>query len=172
VPTPADSQQPPTSKMIRTVTHTVEFADKAGEEAIKITDKSNNRITLDKNGILIVDAKQNKITTDDSGVKIEDKNSNIVTADSSGVKIEDKNGNVITMASGSVTIKSSSILIGDGASEPLVLGNRLQSALNNWINGTFATHMHTGNLGAPTTPPLPGAPLVLTPALSPTNKVK
>jgi hypothetical protein len=32
--------------------------------------------------------------------------------------------------------------------------------------------MHTGNLGAPTSPPLPGAPLVLDPALSLTNKVK
>ena len=86
--------------------------------------------------------------------------------------IEDKNGNVITMDSSSVTIKSSSINVGDGASEPLVLGNQLKTALETWINGTFMTHMHTGNLGAPTTPPLPGAPLVLDPALSLTNKVK
>ncbi len=76
------------------------------------------------------------------------------------------------MDSSSITIKSSSIKVGENASEPLVLGNQLKTALDNWINSTFGTHMHTGNLGAPTTPPLPGAPLVLDPALSQTNKVE
>ena len=172
MPQPANAQPPPTSKVIRTVAHRVEFADKAGEEAIKITDKSENSVVLDKNGIHVLDTNQNEVTADASGIKIEDKNGNAVIADASGIRIEDKNGNVITMAAGSVTIKSSSISIGEGAHEPLVLGNELQRALMTWVNGTFATHMHTGNLGAPTTPPLPGAPLVLAPALSPTNKVK
>ncbi|HKQ05856.1 MAG TPA: phage baseplate assembly protein V [Blastocatellia bacterium] len=156
VPSPAKDQSPPTSKIIKTLNHTIELADESGSEAIKITDAANS----------------NTVVIDKDGMKLEDANSNKVTLDDSGIKIEDKNGNLITMDSSSVTIKSSQIKIGDGATEPLVLGNQLVTALNNWVTNVFALHMHTGNLGAPTTPPVPGAPLMLTPALSQTNMVK
>lgn len=151
-------QNPPTRKIIKTLKgHTIQLEDADGEEMVLLVEAVNGQVmTLNQDGIKITDGK----------------NGNTVTLDSSGIVIEDKNGNVITMDSSSVTIKSSSIKVGDGASEPLVLGNQLKTALNNWINSTYMTHMHTGNLGAPTTPPLPGAPLVLDPALSLTNKVK
>ena len=156
LPKPGDEQSPPTSKIMKTLKHTIELADEDGNEAIKITDAANsNRVVIDSNGFAL-----------------EDSNGNKITLDSNGIKIEDKNSNVIIMDSSSVTIKSNSIKIGENASEPLVLGNQLKMALDNWINMVFATHMHTGNLGAPTTPPLPGAPLMIDPALSPTNTVK
>ena len=156
LPKPGDEQSPPTSKIMKTLKHTIELADEDGNEAIKITDVVNsNRVVIDSNGFAL-----------------EDSNGNKITLDSNGIKIEDKNSNVIIMDSSSVTIKSNSIKIGENASEPLVLGNQLKMALDNWINMVFATHMHTGNLGAPTTPPLPGAPLMIDPALSPTNTVK
>ncbi len=151
-------QDPLTRKIIKTKQgHTIQLEDKDGEEMVLIVEAVNGQV----------------IRMDQAGIEIDDgSNGNNVLLDGNGITVEDKNGNVITMDSSSVTIKSSSIKIGDGASEPLVLGNQLKMALDNWINTTFMTHMHTGNLGAPTTPPVPGAPLVLDPALSPTNTVK
>ena len=151
-------QDPPTRKIIKTKKgHTIQLEDADGEEMVTILEATNGQvITMNQDGIQIVDGA----------------NGNTILLDSNGIKAEDKNGNVITMDSSSVTINGSSIKIGDSATEPLVLGNQLKMALDNWINMTFASHMHTGNLGAPTTPPVPGAPLILDPALSPTNTVK
>lgn len=151
-------QDPPTRKIIKTLKgHTIQLEDADGDEMVLLVEAVNGQVvTLNKDGIKITDGS----------------NGNTVTLDSSGIVIEDKNGNVITMDSSSVTVKSSSVKIGDGASEPLVLGNQLKAALDTWMNSTYAVHMHTGNLGAPTSPPLPGAPLLLDPALSLTNKVK
>jgi uncharacterized protein involved in type VI secretion and phage assembly len=153
-----DVQSPPTRKIIKTLRgHTLQLEDADGDEMVLLVEAVNGQVvTLNADGIRIADGK----------------NGNTLTLDASGIVIEDKNGNVITMDGSSVTIKSSSINVGDGASEPLVLGNQLKTALETWVNGTYMTHMHTGNLGAPTTPPLPGAPLLLDPALSLTNKVK
>ncbi len=149
---------PPTRKIIKTLKgHTIQLEDADGEEMVLLVEAENGQVfTMNQDGIKITDGK----------------NGNTVTLDSSGIVIEDKNGNVITMDASTVTIKSSSIKVGENASEPLVLGNQLKTALETWINGTFSTHMHTGNMGAPTTPPLPGAPLVMDPALSLTNKVE
>ncbi len=150
-------QDPVTRKIIKTKKgHTIQMEDKDGEESVQIVEATNGNV----------------VTMNGDGTKITDANGNEITMDAQGVICKDKNGNEIVMDSSSVTIKGSAIKIGDNATEPLILGNQLNSALMQWINGTFATHMHTGNLGAPTTPPLPGAPLVLTPALSLTNTVK
>jgi uncharacterized protein involved in type VI secretion and phage assembly len=55
VPKPADTQEPPTSKIIKTVKgHTIEISDADEKEFIKIIDGVNgNAITLDKNGVTI-----------------------------------------------------------------------------------------------------------------------
>ena len=151
-------QDPPTRKIIKTRQgHSIQFEDADGEEMVTICEAVNGQV----------------ITMNQSGIEVTDgANGNRILLDSNGIIVEDKNGNIVTMDSSSVTIQGSAIKIGDNATEPLVLGNQLKMALDNWINMTFATHMHTGNLGAPTTPPVPGAPLVLDPALSPTNTVK
>lgn len=150
-------QDPPTRKIIKTKKgHTIQFEDADGEEMITIFEATNSHVvTMNKDGIKITDGAGNEIKMDGQGLICKDKNDNAITMDSSGT-----------------TIKSNQIKIGENATEPLVLGNQLKTALNNWVNTVFATHMHTGNLGAPTTPPLPGAPLLLDLALSPTNKVK
>ena len=151
-------QNPPTRKIFKTLKgHTIQLEDADGDEMVIVIEATNaNVIKMDKDGITITDGA----------------NSNNILLDSSGITVEDKNGNVITMDSSGVTVNASEIKIGDGASEPLVLGNQLKTAIDQWMNATFMTHMHTGNLGAPTSPPLPGAPLILDPALSLTNKVK
>ena len=153
VPPPADGQSPPTSKIIATAKHTIEFADDDDAAAIYITDGANN----------------NTVTLDDNGVVVEDTNGNTITMDSNGVVVEDANGNKVTMDSQGITLKAAQIKVGDGASsEKLVLGTTLAQMLLK-LQTAFMTHMHTGNLGAPTTPPTPldpNLPLVWTQALS------
>jgi hypothetical protein len=125
VPDPASSQSPPTSKIIKTANHTIEFADGQGSEGITITDA---------------------------------KNKNKVTIDNKGIAIQDNFGNQITLESGGVTIQSKKIKLGSSAeSEKLVLGTTLNTILSEWF-AQLAQHQHIGNLGAPTSPPMP--PLV------------
>ncbi len=150
-------QNPPTRKIIKTLKgHTIQLEDADGDEMLMLLEATNgNVVVLNKDGIKITDAKQN-----------------IVTMDDNGIKVEDKNGNVVTMEAAGVTIKSTAINIGDSATDPLVLGQKLSLALTNWYTA-FAAHTHVGNLGAPTSPPTPPvAPIDISSALSPTNKVK
>jgi uncharacterized protein involved in type VI secretion and phage assembly len=150
-------QDPPTRKIIKTLKGTtIQLEDAGGAEMLMLWEQTN----------------ENLVVLNSDGIKIKDGKGNTVTMDNSGVKVEDKNGNVITMESAGVTIKSTAINIGDQASEPLVMGNKLMSALSNWYTA-FSTHTHIGNMGAPTSPPTPPvAPIDISMALSPTNKVK
>jgi hypothetical protein len=71
VPQPGGDQSPPTSKIIKTINHTIELADAEGGEAIKITDKKNsNTVTIDSSGIAMEDKSGNKITMASGGVTI------------------------------------------------------------------------------------------------------
>jgi len=136
VPPPANNQAPPTSKIIATPNHTIEFADKNGAEAITITDSANkNVVILDKNGI-----------------SIQDQNHNQITLTSSGIDIKDANGNEIALDPSGTTINSPEIKLGKAASEPMVLGNMLNSLLTPFFT-LIATHVHpTAAPGAPTGP--------------------
>jgi uncharacterized protein involved in type VI secretion and phage assembly len=170
-------QDPPTRKIIKTRKgHTIQFEDADNDEMILVKEGTNGHvIVMNKDGISITDgANGHVITLDNTGITISDgvNSGNKISMDNNGVKCEDDNKNAIVLESSGITIKSNQIKVGDGASEPLVLGNQLNSALMQWVNSVYAVHMHTGNLGAPTTPPLPGAPLNLTAALSKTNTVK
>jgi len=170
-------QDPPTRKIIKTKKgHTVQFEDADNDEMVLIKEAVNGHvISMNKDGIKVTDGKNgHTITLDNSGITITDgvNSGNRISMDSNGLKAEDKNSNAVVLESAGVTVKGSQIKIGDGASEPLVLGNQLNTALMQWINSVYAVHMHTGNLGAPTTPPVPGAPLNLASAMSQTNTVK
>jgi uncharacterized protein involved in type VI secretion and phage assembly len=71
-PEPGNDQAPPTSKIIKTKNHTIELADADGTEAIKITDgKNQNKVTLDKKGILVQDQNGNQIKLESSGITID-----------------------------------------------------------------------------------------------------
>lgn len=63
-------------------------------------------------------------------------------------------------------IEATKIRLGDGATEPLVLGTQLQTYLNTTLKGMIDAHIHTGNLGAPTSPPLSPTPTLPGAALS------
>jgi len=91
VPSPANSQSPPTRKIIRTLKgNSIEMEDKNGQEVfiIKYNDGSKtNSVTMDKNGIRIVDANQNQITLDPNGTVIQDKSNNRIEMTASAINI-------------------------------------------------------------------------------------
>lgn len=89
VPPPGDSQSPPTSKIIKTLKHTIELADEDGSEAITVTDTTNkNKVTMDQNGITVEDQNnKNKIELSSSGIKIQ-ADKDIELKASGGVKVQ------------------------------------------------------------------------------------
>lgn len=151
-------QDPPTCKIIKTSKgHTLQLEDADGHEsALLYNATADLLLVMDGDGVRVTDGKRkHKVTLNDQGVTVTDGvNSNTLVMDSSGITVSGPGGAVVIAASG-VSIG------GADATEPLVLGAKLLTALN--------THTHTGNLGAPTSPPVvPFAPTVL----SAKNKVK
>lgn len=123
---------------------------KAPTESQKVIRTASGHVMeLDDDGakIVLIDKHQNTITLNDNGITITDKSSNQVVMNAEGVKVVDAHNNEIILAAGGVTVKSQAIKLGsDAAAEPLVLGNQFLTLFN--------THMHIGNLGAPTSPPV------------------
>ncbi|GAA2623998.1 phage baseplate assembly protein V [Paractinoplanes durhamensis] len=173
-PKPADKtgkpagevQDPPTCRVLRTGKgHTVQFEEADSNEAITIVDGANHHvIRLDKTGITITDGvNAHQVVLDKDGIAIGDgKNKHKVVLDQTGVKIAEKDGTAIEVTNGGISI-------GTGATEKLVLGSALKTAVDTFIN-SLNTHTHTGNLGAPTSPP--AVPLSLEVPLSDKHKVK
>jgi uncharacterized protein involved in type VI secretion and phage assembly len=156
VPAPAGSQSPPTSKIIATKKHIVEFADADNQEAIKITDTTNN----------------NTVVLDSNGIAIKDQNGNEIVLAQSGIDIKDQNGNEVGLTSGGTTLTSSAIKLGQAAAQSMVLGTMLKSVLDPFFQ-QLAAHTHpTAAPGppSPATPPL--IPPILDGALSQKHKVE
>jgi uncharacterized protein involved in type VI secretion and phage assembly len=81
----------------------------------------------------------------------------------------DKDGITLQHGKGvTVTITDGAVKIGAGADESLVLGDSFSKAVKNFVQD-LNTHTHTGNLGAPTSPP--AVPLSLSVDLSGHHKV-
>ena len=128
---------------------------------------SGHKVVLDDDAgtVVVTDSNGNTITLDSAGTKLEDPNGNSVTLDSSGIKLADANGNELTMAAAGVTLKGATISVGDPATDNLVTYNMLNTALTQFAT-MVQSHTHIGNLGYPTSPPVPPPVLVLTPARS------
>ena len=96
-----------------------------GEQFFKWYDAAGNKVTFDQSGETLTVEHQ-------SGLKINvDGSANLVISD------------------------ATSIDLGADASEPLVMGNKLMNWLASQLKAAWAdVHVHTGNLGAPTSPPL------------------
>jgi hypothetical protein len=124
-PQPA-AQNPPDTRVIHTPSgHTIELWDKEGEEKILIKHKDASFIELDKDG----------------GVRVSDKN---------GAVVELK-GDTVRLTASKVIVAASKVELGDGASEPTVLGKTFAGM---W--STFITHTHATAVG-PSGPPVPPA---------------
>jgi uncharacterized protein involved in type VI secretion and phage assembly len=156
VPAPAASESPPTTKIIATKKHVVEFADADNQEAIKITDVTN----------------KNTVVLDSNGIAIKDQNGNQIVLAKSGIDIKDQNGNEIALTSDGTTVTSSVIKLGQAAAQSMVLGTMLKSLLDPFFK-LVAAHTHpTAALGPPSVPTPPLVPPVLDGALSQKHKVE
>ena len=62
------------------------------------------------------------------------------------VAVERETGEKIHLKDGTITVEGALIELGEGAIEPAVLGEKFMTLFNN--------HVHQGNLGAPTGPPV------------------
>jgi uncharacterized protein involved in type VI secretion and phage assembly len=119
----------------------------------------------DAGSITLEDTNGNSLVMDSAGIALADANGNAVTLDSAGIKLEDPSGNSVTLASAGVAIKGATIKVGDPPTDSLVGYSMLDTALTTFAT-MIQTHTHVGNLGAPTSPPVPPPTLSLTPARS------
>jgi uncharacterized protein involved in type VI secretion and phage assembly len=87
---------------------------------------------------------------DAKSITITDANGNVISMDGSDIKITA--GDATT-----ITIDGPAIALVDGASEPLVFGNKLSTFLNALVS-TFNSHMHPGQQAGPF-PVTPMAPV-------------
>ncbi len=157
---------PVTRRILKTTKgHTIQFEDADDEEMVVIHEAVNGHtVTLDADGIKLTDgANTNEIVMGADGVAVSDANGNTIEMTSSGITVTDANGNEIAMASGGIAV-------GSGATEHLVHGDMLQINVDVLLN-LLGTHMHLGNMGAPTGPPLT-APFSLTVPVSSKHTVE
>jgi uncharacterized protein involved in type VI secretion and phage assembly len=102
----SDIQDPPTSKIIKTVKgHTLQFEDADGAEMVLLVEGSQGHfLTMDQNGITMTDANGNTMQFTSDGATVTDANSNKVEMTSDGTTVTDANGNKIEMTSDGVAV--------------------------------------------------------------------
>jgi hypothetical protein len=126
-------QSPPTRKIFKTRKgHTIQFEDADGKEMLTIIEATHGHV----------------ITMDAEGIRIKDGAGQEMLLDGSGVTITDRSGNSIAMRSGGIRLGSGE------ATEPFVLGRQFLANVTSFLTALNA-HTHVGNLGAPTSPPVP-----------------
>jgi uncharacterized protein involved in type VI secretion and phage assembly len=126
-------QDPPTRKIIKTKAgHTIQFEDAADQEMITIIEYTHGHvITLDKSGITITEgSNKSKLSLTEDKAILQQGASSLIAIDSSGVKVGSESAN-----------------------EPMVLGNQLNTSIQNFLI-SLSTHTHVASsMGGPTTPP-------------------
>lgn len=128
--------------------HTILLDDNDGSEKIEVTTSGNSKITMDdpNKSITITTSGGLKITMDDTSNSITIQASKSVTVES----------NEATVKASTVAVNASSISLGEGASQPAVLGTNLVAYLNELIP-LLKSHIHPGTGGGP-------APVVTSPS--------
>jgi uncharacterized protein involved in type VI secretion and phage assembly len=142
-------QDPPTCKLIQTgLGHTLQFEDDSDGAAVTLVDGSHHHVVrLDGTGVTITHGNgKNQILIADDTVTIT------------------QDGTEILLSGGSVRIG------GQSATEAIVHGTTFAQNLATFVSTGFNTHTHTGNLGAPTSPPM--VPATVDVPLSTKHKVQ
>lgn len=145
----ADAQQPPTRKILKTLKgHTIQLEDADGEETVLVVEATNKHLlVMNKDGIRLKDgANGHEVLLNAEGITVTDgANGNKVLMEGGGVTVE----------AASVVVKSGNVTVGDGAmTEPFVLGQQFKLLFEPFFT-MIATHTHVGNLGMPTSTPIP-----------------
>lgn len=139
-----------------TAGHVMTFTDTSGSESFDLEHPASAKVGIDSNGtITLTDGSGGQIVLDADSTKltIEDANGNSAVLDGQGVTIADANGNQVQMAAAGVTltaqqltIDASQVMLGSGASEPVIKGQSFLSA--------YLMHTHPTAMG-PSGPPIP-----------------
>lgn len=143
--------------------HAIRLDDTSGSEKVEVMSKGGAKIEMDENGSVLItdkagskvylDAKNGQtIVEDAAGSSAIFASGEVTIASEFGAKIE-MGENVTIRAPGTITVnagvkavlKGPKVDIGAGALENSVLGDKMVAL--------FSSHMHTGNMGAPTSPP-------------------
>jgi uncharacterized protein involved in type VI secretion and phage assembly len=165
---PAEARlAPPTSRVIKTASgHTVEFADKDGEESILIRHKGNAFISIDKKGSVVVGNASGSVVylnSDQHEASVISEQGHRVVLSGDGMALTHNDGSFVDLRSDKVTV-SASAKVQVMANEVAVTGGAvsLGSApqFGVVIDGpafeAFLLHVHPSAMG-PTGPPAPPA---------------
>lgn len=158
----------PERRVLKThVGHVLEFSDVAGQETVQVRHKDGAMIHLDEKGSALVVNKEGSLVylnADGKELVIVDQHGNSMRMSDSGTTITNKDGSVVDLAGKAVQviaknvhIRSETVSLGEGATEPAILGKTFASL--------FDAHTHMTAWG-PSGPPIP-APMPLSAPMNP-----
>ncbi|HKY01872.1 MAG TPA: phage baseplate assembly protein V [Burkholderiales bacterium] len=179
IPTEAQkmTKNEPLRRVLKTSTgHYIEFCDEEGKETITIKHKDKALIHFDEKGGVTITNKSGTLiymNAEDKELAIADENGNNIRLGESNVTLTNKegavvdlNGSAVQVVAKNVMVRSQTVALGEGASEPAILG--LQFAT------VYDAHTHMTAMG-PSGPPMP-VPMPLSapthPAMSKVVKLK
>lgn len=160
IPTEAqdmDSNQPQRRVLKTPSGHMLEFCDIAGKESITLRHKNKkSMLRIDEHGSVTIGNNEGTfiyLNAQDSELSMADKNGNNVRLGDSNLTLTNADGTVIDMAGSAVQViaknvmlRSDTVQLGEGATEPAILGRAFASI--------FDAHTHPTAMG-PSGPPLP-----------------
>lgn len=95
----------------------------------------------------------------DKGITLKDKNGNQITMNETGITLSDKNGNTVVMDAKGITLNGTKVTMNAPTivNKTLTVNSTITSTGDTISGGISAmTHVHKGNLGNDTTPPVAG----------------
>lgn len=179
IPTEAqdmDSNKPQRRVLKTPSGHVLEFCDVDGSETITLRHKDGAMLHLNEHGSVTMGNKEGTfiyLNAEDSELSMADKNGNNIRLGDHNLTLTNADGTVIDMASSAVQViaknvmlRSDTVQLGEGASEPAILGRSFAQI--------FDAHTHPTAMG-PSGPPMP-VPMPLSspmhPAMSKSVTVK
>ena len=158
--TPVEAQvSPPTHRVIKTVAgHTLEFVDTDGEESILIRHSGDAFVSLEADGgVLLYNPNGSHLHLDaeNKAASLVEEHGNYVVLGEKGIALINGDGamlnvtgDTVHVSAAKVVVDATTVALGNGASEPTLLGTAFQSL---WK--VLLTHVHpTAAPGAPTAP--------------------
>lgn len=175
-------------KIMRTASgHVIQLDDTDGKEKIVIRHKHKDgpQIQIDENGSVLISNEKGAflfLNADGGEVTLADENENVVAMTKNGIMMANKDSTMVEMKGKKVSViaadqahvtakdvilDSSTVTLGKGATEPVVLGQTFATLWNQFIFHTHATAV------GPSGPPIPPVtPLTPTPGGGLSTKVK
>ena len=167
------AENEPTRRVLRTSSgHVIEFNDTEGEESVTIRHKDLALINFDAQGSITITNKSGTLiylNAEDKELAIADENGNNIRLGDANVTVTNKSGSMVDLndqavqvVAKNVMVRSETVSLGEGASEPAILGQTFAQL--------FDQHMHMTAFG-PSGPPLPPNMMMLNPLQPTLSKV-